>query len=107
MPNDLSRGGMLEDFAVRLIHGDDLLLAKARSVLDEIEMIAEVSEQHYSPTHRSKALIHTWLAWQRNPGRPMGTAIKAGYLKYDAEPALAFVAWLRRLFAGALTPEVA
>jgi hypothetical protein len=107
MPNDLSRGGMLEDFAVQLIHGDDLLLAKARSVLDEIEMIADVTEQRYSPTHRSKALIHTWLAWQRNPGRPMGTAIKAGYLRHDAAPALAFIAWLRRLFALSPAPEVA
>src|SRR5436190_24268592 len=30
----------------------------------------------------SKALIHTWLAWQEKPGRPLGLAITARY--FDA-----------------------
>jgi hypothetical protein len=107
MPNDLARGGMLEDFAVQLIREGDVLLERARLALDEIEKITEIGDQRFTPAHRSKALIHTWLAWQRNPGRPMGTAIKAGYLKYDATPALAFVAWLRRLFTPSSVPEVA
>lgn len=107
MPGGDEREGMLEDFALRLIAADDLLLPKAVSILNEVEQVEAAISQRYATTHRAKALIHTWLAWQRNPGRPMGTAIRAGYLRYDAPPALAFVAWLRRLFALDATVEVA
>lgn len=106
MPGDDARQGMLEDFALRLIKDDDSLLPIAISTLDEVEQLEAAAPQRYATTHRSKALIHTWLVWQQNPGRPMGTAIKAGYLRHDAPPALAFVAWLRRLFALDAAPEV-
>jgi hypothetical protein len=105
MPDGQS-SGMLEDFAASLARDDDILLAKAKIVLDEVEQIAGAAQQRYVPAHRSKALIHTWLAWQRHPGRPMGTAIKAGYLRHDAPAALAFVAWLRRLFDPSPSPGV-
>lgn len=108
MPNDMTQGGALEDFALQLIPVRDQLLAKAQATLSEVERLQGVEEQRYSTTHRSKALIHTWLAWQRNPGLPMGTAMKAGYLRHDAPLALAFIAWLQRLFAHtAAAPEVA
>jgi hypothetical protein len=105
MPDGKS-GGMLEDFAASLVQENDALLDKARAVLDEVEQIAEAESQRYAAAHRPKALIHTWLAWQRNPGRPMGTAIKAGYLRYDSPAALALVAWLRRLFEPDSSPQV-
>ncbi len=92
---DNQRGGMLEDFAASLIPGDDALLSRTEAALRDIE---EAGLRRYRPGHRPKALIHTWLAWQENPGHPMGTAIKAGALHYDAPLARAFVAWLRRLF---------
>ena len=98
MPNDLEQGGALEDFALQLIPADDQLLAKARATLSEVEGLSGVEEQRYTITHRSKALIHTWLAWQRNPGLPMGTAMRAGYLRHDAPLAFTFIAWLQRLF---------
>jgi hypothetical protein len=97
--------GMLEDFAASLIREDDALINKARAVLNEVEQIVEAESQRYTVNHRPKALIHTWLAWQRNPGRPMGTAIKAGYLRHDAPTALAFVTWLRRLFDPTTSPQ--
>jgi hypothetical protein len=99
MPNDIAHGGALEDFALQLIPAGDRLLAKARTTLIEVEQLQGSEEQRHSITHRSKALIHTWLAWQRNPGLPMGTAMKAGYLRHDAPLALTFIAWLQRLFA--------
>jgi hypothetical protein len=94
MPNN-QIAGAVEDFARSLIPQDDTLLPKAEAALGDIE---GAGLRRYRPAHRPKALIHTWLAWQENPGYPMGTAIKAGSLRYDAPLALAFVAWLRRLF---------
>lgn len=106
MPEGHIQSGMLEDFALSLIKANDALFAKATATLEEVERIDAAIMQRYSANHRSKALIHTWLAWQQNPGRPMGTAIKAGYLRHDAPTALAFVSWLRRLFATPLIAEV-
>lgn len=86
---------MLEDFAVRPIPAQDVLLPRAELVLREIE---SADMRRYSPAQRPQALIHTWLAWQEMSGQPMGTAITARSLLHDAPLALAFVAWLRRLF---------
>jgi hypothetical protein len=95
MPNN-RLPGMLEDFVAQLISEDDALLAKAETVLWEIE---QAEWNRYTPVHRPKALIHTWLAWQEKPGMPMGQAITAQVLKGDGAIALTFVAWLRQLFA--------
>lgn len=45
-----------------------------------------------------KAQVHTFLAWQDEPGRPMGESITRRYFQTDAPEALNFVEWIRRLF---------
>ena len=92
---DNQRAGILEDFVVGLIPHNDALLLKARSVLLELE--AERIHR-YTEVNRPKALIYTWLAWQREPGRPMGQAVAHHAVPHDTPSAHAFVAWLRRLF---------
>jgi AAA15 family ATPase/GTPase len=47
---------------------------------------------------RSKAIIHTYLAWQKEPGRPMGQSITAKVLDPNLEIALSFITWIRTLF---------
>ena len=96
--------GMLEDFVAQLIPSADTLRGKADAILQEIEL---EGLQRFTGLHRPKALIHTWLAWQEEPGQPMGLAIRARALGHDSPTALAFVAWLRRLFTVPPPPEVA
>jgi hypothetical protein len=50
------------------------------------------------PIHKSKARIHTWLAWQEDPGTPMGLAITKSYLDTNQELCNLFVNWLNNLF---------
>jgi len=45
-----------------------------------------------------KAIIHTWLAWQREPGMPYGTAISERFLDPNIAQAHVLASWLRRLF---------
>ena len=47
---------------------------------------------------RAKACIHTYLAWQKEPGSPMGLAITKKYLTAEAEVVAPFLDWIRRLF---------
>jgi len=87
--------GMLEDFIVHLIPQGDALRPKAEQVLAEIE---EQNLHRYALVHHQKALVHTWLAWQRNPGQPMGQAITAQALNHNEALARSFVDWLNALF---------
>lgn len=87
---------MLEDFALSMIPAEDPLIQKAEAVLSELE--AE-KVQRYKPVHRSKAKIHTFLAWQDEPGKPMGQAITAHILNPEAEQAKTFIGWLNRLYS--------
>ena len=45
-----------------------------------------------------KAIIHTYLAWQDEPGYPLGKAITAQSLRPETPIAREFTNWLTRLF---------
>jgi Protein of unknown function (DUF3226) len=93
MPNN-TLPGMLENFVQLLVPSDDALWALADDCLQRIPK----QEQRFLDSHRIKAQIHTWLAWQENPGTPMGLAITKRYLKGDAPLAQQLIKWIRRLF---------
>ncbi len=96
MPDNLQSSGMLEDFAKVLIPEQDQLLAEVERVLSEIE--AAPRKAVYKDIHKAKARIHTWLAWQEDPGTPMGLAITKSYLNHNHELAIRFITWLNTLF---------
>jgi len=93
MPNN-QLNGMLEDFLALLVPENSHLFARVQRTVDDIPL----SEQLFSATARSKVLIHTWLAWQKDPGLPFGTAITARFLDPLHTDADTFVTWLRELF---------
>jgi hypothetical protein len=99
MPNNADKG-VLEDFLTELVQEGDQLLAHARTATDEAIRI----DRQFPIVQRSKAVIHTWLAWQESPGLPFGTALTARYLRHDTPTALAFVAWFTQLFG--IQPQV-
>ena len=94
MPNN-KNDGMLEDFVMNLADETDVLLIESDNVLNSLE---HRSINRYAPVHRSKAKIHTYLAWQEEPGKPMGQAITAKVLHADSESARIFVEWIKLLF---------
>lgn len=93
MPNN-KKEEMLEDFLQSLIQEGDALLARAITCVDDIPL----QERKFRETHRSKALIHTWLAWQEEPGTLLGSAVTRRYLDGHHPLALEFLNWLQRLF---------
>lgn len=94
MPDNHSVG-RLEDFVRFLIPKGDELVPVTQDALDQIKV---APGQRWSDHHDSKAFIHTWLAWQKVPGMPMGQAITAKALQADSPQARLFADWLRRLF---------
>lgn len=96
MPDD--RGpGTLEDFLLELTQDGDPLLPRATTAVDAIEP----RHRRFPDERRSKAVVHTWLAWQEEPGTPLGLAITRRYLDPSRDPAPAFRDWLLALFAPA------
>ncbi len=93
MPNN-SLPGMLEDFVTMLVPDDDKLWNRAETSVQRIP----VEDRLFAPQHEIKAKIHTWLAWQEEPGTPLGQAITKRYLNADSEYGLLLVDWLRRLY---------
>lgn len=85
--------GILEDFLRFLVPDrQSALFAHAE------RSVATVPERRFSQNDTPKAIIHTWLAWQEEPGRPYGTAITARFLDSQLPQARPLADWLGRLF---------
>lgn len=84
--------GMLEDFVIKLIPKKDPLWDRAQ------QAVADIPTELRKFNAIQKAEIHTWLAWQKYPGIPMGEAIKRHYLSANVAEAQPFVNWLKKLF---------
>ena len=84
--------GKLENVLLSMIPEDDDLFEHSTGCMESI------ANPRFGEKDRQKALVHTWLAWQAEPGRPYGTSIAAGFLDHDVPEVDAFVSWLNRLF---------
>jgi len=94
MPNN-ENNGYLEHFLEKLIPKDDDILPFAK------EKIKELKRQPFNvltDIRTQKALIHTWLAWQKEPGHPIGLAVNAGYFNANSPNADAFANWFQKTF---------
>jgi len=94
MPNN-NLNGMLEDFISFLVPKDDKLLPIVNSTLEDIE---RKKLNKYASIHKSKAVIHSWLAWQEDPGTPMGLGITKRYLTTDEATCSLLIRWIDELF---------
>jgi len=46
----------------------------------------------------AKAHLATWLAWQEEPGHPIGLAVSKGYVQAESPTVDNFIDWIKRLF---------
>ena len=91
MPDNGSPG-MLEHFLGQMVPEEDRLWDQAQAVVDSL------TDRRFPESQEFKAKIHTWLAWQREPGRPYGVAVRSGLFDAKSASADAFIAWLKRVF---------
>lgn len=93
MPDNQARG-ILEDFLRFLVPPGSRLFTHVES---SVASIPE-EELRFNQLAQPKAIIHTWLAWQAEPGKPLGTAITAKFLDPHVAQVDVLVAWLKGLF---------
>ncbi len=72
----------------------EALWVHAESAVDSIP----ADERRFPAVQTAKAKLHTFLAWQEEPGKPIGQAVTAKYLNPNAPQAAEFIQWLRALF---------
>lgn len=89
---DNSQLGKLEDFVALLIQPDDVLWPHVLSSLDALP------KRLFREQDTIKARIHTWLAWQKEPGIQMSQALKKRIFMHDSETRRKFLAWLTAIF---------
>ena len=94
MPDNKIRG-MLEDFLSFLVPKNDQVWEKA---VECSKAVLDMEDETFPEIHLSKAQIHAYLAWQKDPGKPFGQAITAKYLRADNPNCEKFVGWLNKLF---------
>ena len=91
MPDNRT-SGILENFLHFLIPQPNELLEHATACVESI------ANPLFNQNDKPKAIMHTWLAWQEEPGKPYGTAITARYLNPTVPQVDVLVSWLIRLF---------
>ena len=87
--------GMLENFLVQLIPEN------SRDLFEVAENCVAEAKQHGAPfrdVHRTKAAVHTWLAWQDEPGKQLHQAVDHRVLDPEKPESQPFVNWFRQLF---------
>lgn len=92
MMPDNSIAGKLEHVVAFLVHPEDSVWAHG------LDSIRGLPERRFREIDEAKARIHTWLAWQDEPGIQMSQAITKGLLSYETEATQNFIAWLNRVF---------
>ncbi len=87
--------GYLEHFVAKLAPQEDELWRHTDATVEQLSREAFCK---FSPIRKQKALVHTWLAWQKEPGKRIGASIQAGYFDANAPAADALVNWIRQVF---------
>lgn len=92
---DNERAGMLETLLLTARKEDPAVWDHVDAAVLEAKRLGA----GFRDTHRDKAALHTWLAWQDPPGLALGNAAKAHHFDVRSPAFAPFVAWFRRLFA--------
>lgn len=86
--------GMLEDFVAFLVPEDDKMMPHVDRFLDGIPE----DDRLFHAVHLPKARIHSYLAVQEEPGKPLGLSITFRYLDANREVVRPFLDWIANVF---------
>jgi hypothetical protein len=92
---DNTTNGYLEHFLAGLVPTSEELWTHANLVLKNL---FDQDFNEITPAKSGKALLHTWLAWKKDPGKPFGQAVDSKYLNIDASPVDLYLEWFKATF---------
>jgi hypothetical protein len=92
MPDNASEG-MMETFASALVPNEDACWVHARAT---VVGLPDTARRFDIDRCLDKASLHTWLAWQEEPGCRTGLAVSRNLLRADTVAAAALIGWIER-----------
>jgi hypothetical protein len=91
---DNANAGMLEDWIKQCMDQNEQgLFTHAVTAIDTLPVPPK-----FSPIHRSKAEVATWMAWQKKPGHGLYRAIEDGLLDTNSPLYQDLSRWLQHVF---------
>jgi|WetSurMetagenome_2_1015567.scaffolds.fasta_scaffold22056_3 hypothetical protein len=97
MPNN-EKEGMLEDFLMEMAEQSNYK-GGIQYAKECVENAKEKNFTSFKDVHKSKAIVHTYLAWHNEPSFTFGNAIKEKEgLNPNIPPVQDFIDWLKNLF---------
>ncbi len=91
---DNSQIGRIEEFIEKLVPAQHPTWSHAQSSTTQAQALgAPLRTQDHI-----KGALHTWLAWQADPGLPFGTALSSNILGHNSLEAQRFVSWFKQCF---------
>ena len=94
MPDNINEG-YLEYFLADMTNKKDEIFELAS---ETTQKLIDEGRNNFSKLHKPKADIHTYLAWQKKPGLPFGTAISNNTFNVNSPLANLFVDWFQEIF---------
>lgn len=88
--------GILEHFIANMLNSNDENNKLWGHVQQSIATLP--NGPRFDPKDSAKAQIATWLAWQKEPGHPIGLAVSMGYVDANSPVVDTFINWIKRLF---------
>ena len=97
MMPDNQANGYLEDFYAQIVPKEDVFWQKAVQIT---EGYVTNKENRFRDIERSKATVHTWLAWQEKPELPIGLSVSAYAKLLNLNHPLIddFIVWFKETF---------
>ncbi len=94
MPDHKSNG-MLEDLIYQTIKSDE----NQKKLLDTAETcVNKLPVRLFSPYHKTKAIIYSWLAWQKRPGQTLDVTVNGDLTDLESEEMQGIIKWLRKVY---------
>lgn len=92
---DNNGNGYLEHLVAKLAPQQDAIWQQAVATVNSLRQRTDCK---FTEIRKQKALVYTWLAWQKEPGKPIGLGVQANYFNANATEADAFVGWIQNVF---------
>ncbi|MBK8194355.1 MAG: hypothetical protein IPK76_14505 [Lewinellaceae bacterium] len=92
---DNANPGYLEHFLASLVPAGNALWTHANDTINDL-VTKPINE--LTVARKQKALLYTWLAWKKDPGKPFGLAIHSGYFNHNAPTVQPFIDWFAQTF---------
>ena len=92
---DRKHNGMLEDLIYKTVKREE---NQGELIKWAEKCVSKLPVRLFSSYHHTKAIVYSWLAWQKRPGQTLDVAINGELIDSESKEMQGFVKWLHSVF---------